>query len=100
VEAVNLEAVNLKVADLRAVNLEVVNREVVLATGPGNPPAVRDWTGNTVWCCSRPAQDPDQLCLGGVVTWTGHRTLGFWPGWNQTAVPTLRFLQLWLQLSF
>jgi len=38
---------------------------LVLATGPGNPPAVRIWTGKTVWFASRTVQKPDPLLLGG-----------------------------------
>ena len=38
---------------------------VVLATGPGNPPAVRVWTGKTVRFGSRTIQTPDLLLLGG-----------------------------------
>jgi len=37
---------------------------VVLATGPGNPPAVRDWTGKTVRFGSRRVQKPDPELLG------------------------------------
>jgi hypothetical protein len=73
--------------------------DLVLATGPGNPPAVRVLTGGSVRFGSRPGQKPDPLCLGGFVTRTGHRTAGIWPGWNRTAVPNIRFLLLWLQLS-
>jgi len=40
--------------------------EVVLATGPGNPPAVGDWTGTTVQFGSRTVQRPDLLLLGGA----------------------------------
>ena len=39
--------------------------EVVLATGPGNPPAVRVWTAITGRFSSRTAQLPDPLTLGG-----------------------------------
>ena len=37
----------------------------VLATGPGNPPAVRVWTTNKGWFSTRPGQKPDPLTLGG-----------------------------------
>jgi hypothetical protein len=30
---------------------------------------------------------------------TGHWTVGFWPGSNRTAVPTIWFIHIWLQLS-
>ena len=54
--------------------------------------------------------DPDRQFGNGLVrtrTWTGSDapeplltlTTGIWPGWNRTAVATLSFLQLWLQLS-
>ena len=36
----------------------------VLATGQGNPPAVRVWTGSTVWFGSRTVQKPDPQLLG------------------------------------
>ena len=70
---------------------------LVLATGRGNPPAVRLLAGGSVQFCAKPGQNPDPLCLGGFVTRTGHRTVGFWPGWNRTVVPNLRFPHLWLQ---
>jgi len=37
---------------------------LVLATGPGNPPAVPVRTGNTIWFGSRTVQKPDPLLLG------------------------------------
>ena len=74
-------------------------RQLVLATGPGNLPEVRVLTGSSVRFVSRPGQKPDPLCLGGVVTRTGHKPAVLWPGWNQPAVLTLRFLHLWLRLS-
>jgi len=73
--------------------------QVVLATGPGNPPAVGVLTGGSFRFSFRPSQKPDPLCLGGFVTRTGHRTAGIWLGWNRTAVPNIWFLLLWLQLS-
>ena len=72
---------------------------VVLATGPGNPRAVQVLTGGSDWFGSRPGQKPNQLCLGGFVTRTGHRAVGIWPASNRTADPNIRFLLLWLQLS-
>jgi len=39
--------------------------QLVLATGPGNPPAVRVWTTKTGWFGSKPGQKPDLLTLGG-----------------------------------
>jgi len=49
---------------------------IVLASGPGDPPAVWVLTSGSVWFGSRPSQRPDPLCLGGFVTRTGHRTVG------------------------
>jgi len=43
---------------------------VVLATGPGNPPAVRVLNGGSVRFGSRTGQKLDPRCLGGVVTRT------------------------------
>ena len=42
-----------------------IHPELVLATGPGNPPAVRVWTAKTGRFSSRPGQKPDPLTLGG-----------------------------------
>jgi len=39
-------------------------RRLVLATGPGNQPAVQFWTGKTVRFSSRTIQKPDPLLLG------------------------------------
>jgi len=72
---------------------------LVLPTGPGNPPLVRFLPGGSVQFGSRPGQKPNPLCLGRVVTQTGNRNAGFWPGWNRTMVRTIRFLQLWFQTS-
>ena len=38
---------------------------VVLATGPGNPPAVRVWNAKTDRIGSRPGPKPNLLTLGG-----------------------------------
>jgi hypothetical protein len=72
---------------------------LVLATGPGGTPAVRLFPGGSVQFGPRHCRKPDQLYLGGFVTRTRHRTVGFWPGWNRTAVPNIPFPQLWFQLS-
>jgi len=37
----------------------------MLATGPGNPPAVRVWTEKTVQFSSRNIDKPESQCLGG-----------------------------------
>jgi len=44
---------------------------IVLATGPGNPPAVRFLAGGSVRFGSLPGQKPEPRCLGGFVTRTG-----------------------------
>ena len=72
---------------------------LVLATGPGNLQVLRFLVGGSVWFGSRPGQKPDQRCLGRVVTQTAYITVRFWPVLNWIAVPTVRFVHLWLQLS-
>jgi len=79
--------------------MAVGNVKQVLATGPGDPPVVPVLTSGWVRFGTRPCQKLDPLCLGGFGTRTGHRTAGIWRGWNRTAVPNIRFLLLWLQLS-
>jgi len=59
---------------------------LVLATGPGNPPAVQFLAGGSVRFGSKPGQKPKLLCLGGVVPQTGHKPAGF-----GRVVPGLRF---------
>jgi hypothetical protein len=49
----------------------------VLATGPVNPPAVWFLAGGSVWFGSKPGQNPDPHCVGGVVTWTADLLGGF-----------------------
>jgi len=53
---------------------------LVLATGPGNPPAVRFLAGGSVRFGSRPVQKTELRCIGGVETRTGHKPAVFWPG--------------------
>jgi len=72
---------------------------IVLATGPGNLPVVRVLTCGSFEFGSRTGQKPEPLLSSRVVTRPRHRIAGIWPGWNQTAVPNIRFLQLSLQLS-
>jgi hypothetical protein len=72
---------------------------VVLATCPGNLAVVRDLTSGSVRFGSRTGQKPELLLSWRVVIRPGYRTAGIWPDWNRTAVPNIRFLQLWLQLS-
>ena len=52
----------------------------MIATDLGNPPAVWVLTGSSVQLSSRPGQNSDLLLSWRVVTWTGNRTVGFWPG--------------------
>jgi hypothetical protein len=73
--------------------------QLVLAMGSGNWAAVWVLSSGSVQFGFRPGQKPHLVCLGGFVTWTGHRPVGIWPGWNCSAVSTLRFRQLWLQLN-
>ena len=74
-------------------------QRLVLATGPGNPPAVRVLTCGSVWFGSRTGQKPEPLFSWWDVTRPGHRSAGIWPGWSQTPVSNLWFLHLWFQLS-
>ena len=55
--------------------------------GPGNRPAVRVLTAGSAWLGLRPGRKPNALCVGSVVTQTGHQPTVFW------------FVQLWLQLT-
>jgi hypothetical protein len=50
---------------------------VVLATGPGNPLAVRFFAGGSVRFGSKPGQESELRCLGGVGTWTGYKPTVF-----------------------
>jgi hypothetical protein len=72
---------------------------LVLRTGPGNPPAFRFLAGGLVSFGPSAGQKPNLHCLGGFVTQAEPRTVGFWPGSNQTAVPDWRFAHHGLQLS-
>jgi len=60
---------------------------VVLATGPGNPPAVQVWTGKTVRFCSRPVPKPDPELLGGPNPYPYPSTRGFCRVWLDPLVP-------------
>jgi len=62
----------------------------VLATGPGNPQAVRVLTGGLVQFGSRPVQKTEPLHLGGVVTRTGQKPAVFSPGLSYSRVSILR----------
>jgi len=73
--------------------------QLVLATGPGDPPAVRVVTSSSVCFGSKPGPKLQPQMTWKVVTLTWCRTVGIRQDSNQTAVPTFRFLQLWLQLS-
>jgi len=61
--------------------------QLVLATGAGNPPAVRVWTGNTVQFGSRTIQKPDPLLLGGPKPAPYPSTCGFGRGWRDLSGP-------------
>jgi len=60
---------------------------VVLATGPGNPPAVRVWTAKTGRFGSRTVQKPDPLTLGGPDPDPYPSTRGFRRVWLDPSVP-------------
>jgi len=62
-------------------------RLVVLATGPGNPPAVRVWTRKTVRFSSRTVQKPDPELLGGPNPYQYPSTSGFCRVWLDPSVP-------------
>jgi hypothetical protein len=55
--------------------------------GPGNPPAVRVWTGKIVWFGSRTVQKPDLLLLGEPNPDPYLLTRGFCRGWLDPSVP-------------
>jgi hypothetical protein len=59
----------------------------VLATGPGNPPAVRVWAAKTGWFGSRPGQKPDLLTLGGLNLYPYSTTRSFWGVWLDLSFP-------------
>lgn len=59
----------------------------LLATRPGNLPAVRLLTSGSIQFSLRTGQKPDPLCLAEVVTRTGHELTVYWPGWNRTGDP-------------
>jgi len=73
--------------------------KVVLAMVPGYPASVRVGPGTEAPVRVRNRQETEPPKSWWVVTRTGHIPAGFWPGWNRTAVPIVRFLPLWLQLS-
>ena len=59
---------------------------LVLATDPGNPPAVRVWTGKTVRFGSRTVQKPDPELLGGPNPYPYPSTRGFCRVWLDPSV--------------
>jgi len=77
----------------------VDDTRVVLATVPGYPASVWVGTEPNAPVRVRNRQVTRPALSWRVVTRTGHRTVGVWLGWNRPAVPFMRFLQLWLQLS-
>jgi len=52
----------------------------VLATAPGNQPAVWVWTGKTIRFGSSPVQQSELLCVSWFDTLTGHKPTVVWPG--------------------
>jgi len=60
--------------------------QLVLATGPGNPPAVRVWTGKTVLFGSTTVQKPDPQLLGGPNPDPYPSTRGVCQGWLDPSV--------------
>ena len=60
---------------------------IVLATGPGNPPAVRVLAGKTVRFGSRTVQKPDPQCLGRPNPDLNPSTWGFCRVWLDGSVP-------------
>ena len=72
---------------------------LVLATGPGNPPVVQVFPWLTVHFSSRTTQQPDLLCLGGVVTRTWPTQVVFWPGFILQRSFIVTNTELLIQLS-
>jgi len=60
---------------------------LVLATGLGNLPAVRVWTGKTVRFGSRPVEQPDLELLGRPNPYPYPSTRGFCRVWLDPSVP-------------
>jgi len=60
---------------------------IVIATGLGNPPAVRICTGSSVLFGSITVQKPDQLPLGGPSLYLCQSTYWFWRVWLDLSVP-------------
>ena len=60
---------------------------LVLATGPGNPAAVRIRTGKTVRFGSRPVQKPDPELFGGPNPYPYSSIRGFCRVWQDPSVP-------------
>jgi len=65
----------------------IVGGQVVLATGPGNPPAVRVGPAKTGRFGSRTVQKPDPLSLGGPNLDPYPSTRGFCRVWLDRSVP-------------
>jgi len=62
-------------------------QSLVLATGPGNSPAVGAWTGKMVRFGSRPIHIPDPELLGGPSPYPYPSTCGFCRVWLDPSVP-------------
>jgi len=76
-----------KVEHITSVTQETLSIRVVLATGPGNPPAVLVWIGKTVLFGSRPIQKPDPELLGGPNPYLYQSTCWFWRVCLDQSVP-------------
>ena len=73
--------------------------QLVLATGPGNPPAVWVWTSKTGRFGSRPVQKPNTLTLGGPNPDPSPLARGYRRVWQDPSVPisgcAFRISHLW-----
>jgi len=79
--------------------IQIEFTSLLLATGPGNTGAVRFLSSGSVPFGSKPGQKPEPLCLGGVVTQSGHKPTVFFHGLYPDSGSILRSLPLLLQLS-
>jgi hypothetical protein len=68
-------------------NLDPTCMSIVLATGPGNLPAVRVWTAKMGQFSSRTVQKPDPQTLGGSNPEPYPSTRGFRRVWLDPSVP-------------
>jgi len=66
---------------------QTIGGYLVLATGPGDPPAVQVWTAKTGRFGSRTVQKPNPLNLGGPILHPYPSTRGFRRVWLDPSVP-------------